>query len=123
MKKGCFLTVIITLTIIVLGIFYLVKFHSEDLLEMGKEQLVEIAQDQIFSNLDELGSNQYSDSLKIVVNNYFKDINSLDIEEELKRIEEFSDDIEVILLDSKIDSAEFDFITNILTKYERRKEN
>jgi uncharacterized membrane protein len=123
MKKGCFLTVIITLTLIVLGIFYLVKFHGEDLLEMGKEQLVEIAQDRIFSNLDELGSSQYSDSLKIVVNNYFKDINSLDIEDELKRIEEFSDDIEVILLDSKIDSAEFDFITNILTKYERRKEN
>jgi uncharacterized membrane protein len=123
MKKGCFLTVIITLTIIVLGIFYLVKFHGEDLLEMGKEQLVEIAQDRIFSNLDELGNSQYSDSLKIVVNNYFKDINSLDIEDELKRIEEFSDDIEVILLDSKIDSAEFDFITNILTKYERRKEN
>jgi hypothetical protein len=123
MKKGCFLTVIITLTLIVLGIFYLVKFHGEDLLEMGKEQLVEIAQDRIFSNLDELGNSQYSDSLKIVVNNYFKDINSLDIEDELKRIEEFSDDIEVILLDSKIDSAEFDFITNILTKYERRKEN
>ena len=123
MKKGCFLTVIITLTIIVLGIFYLVKFHGEDLLEMGKEQLVELAKDQIFSNLDDLGTNQYSDSLKIVINNYFKDINSLDIEDELKRIEEFSDDIEVILLDSKIDSAEFDFITNILTKYERRKEN
>jgi hypothetical protein len=123
MKKGCFLTVIITLTLIVLGIFYLVKFHGEDLLEMGKEQLVEIAQDRIFLNLDELGNSQYSDSLKIVVNNYFKDINSLDIEDELKRIEEFSDDIEVILLDSKIDSAEFDFITNILTKYERRKEN
>jgi len=123
MKKGCFLTVIITLTLIVLGIFYLVKFHGEDLLEMGKEQLVEIAQDRIFSNLDELGNSQYSDSLKIVVNNYFKDINSLDIEDELKRIEEFSDDIEVILLDSKIDSAEFDFITNILTKYEQRKEN
>ena len=123
MKKGCFLTVIITLTIFVLGIFYLVKFHGEDLLEMGKEQLVELAKDQIFSNLDDLGTNQYSDSLKIVINNYFKDINSLDIEDELKRIEEFSDDIEVILLDSKIDSAEFDFITNILTKYERRKEN
>lgn len=54
---------------------------------------------------------------------HFKDINSLDIENELKRIEEFSDDIEVILLDSKIDSAEFDFITNILIKYERREEN
>ena len=123
MKKGCFLTVIITLTIVVLGIFYLVKFHGEDLLEMGKEQLVQMAQDQIFTNISDLENNEYSDSLKIVVENYFRDINSLDIENELKRIEEFSDDIEVILLDSKIDSAEFDFITNILTKYERREEN
>jgi uncharacterized membrane protein len=123
MKKGCFLTVIITLTIVVLGIFYLVKFHGEDLLEMGKEQLVQMAQDQIFTNISDLENNEYSDSLKIVVEKYFKDINSLDIENELKRIEEFSDDIEVILLDSKIDSAEFDFITNILTKYERREEN
>lgn len=123
MKKGCFLTVIITLTIFVLGIFYLVKFHGEDLLEMGKEQLVQMAQDQIFTNISDLENNEYSDSLKIVVEKYFKDINSLDIENELKRIEEFSDDIEVILLDSNIDSAEFDFITNILTKYERREEN
>lgn len=123
MKKGCFLTVIISLTIIVLGIFYLVKFHGEDLLEMGKEQLVEIAQDQIFANIEELNNNQYSDSLKIIVESYFKKINTLDIENELKRIEEFSDDIEVILLDSKIDSAEFDFIINILNKYEQRKEN
>ena len=123
MKKGCFLTVIISLTIVVLGIFYLVKFHGEDLLEMGKEQLVQMAQDEILTNISELENNEYSDSLKIVIENYFKDIKSLDIETELKRIEEFSDDIEVILLDSNIDSAEFDFITNILTKYERREEN
>lgn len=123
MKKGCFLTVIITLTIVVLGIFYLVKFHGEDLLEMGKEQLVQMAQDEILTNISELENNEYSDSLKIVIENYFNDIRSLDIETELKRIEEFSDDIEVILLDSNIDSAEFDFITNILTKYERREEN
>lgn len=123
MKKGCFLTVIISLTIVVLGIFYLVKFHGEDLLEMGKEQLVQMAQDEILTNISELENNEYSDSLKIVIENYFNDIRSLDIETELKRIEEFSDDIEVILLDSNIDSAEFDFITNILTKYERREEN
>lgn len=67
MKKGCFLTVIITLTIVVLGIFYLVKFHGEDLLELGKEQLVQMAQDQIFTNISDLENNEYSDSLKIVV--------------------------------------------------------
>ena len=74
-------------------------------------------------HLKGLDNNEYADSLSVVVTQYFKKLKGLDIEEELKRIEEFSDDIEVILMDSQIDSAEFDFIKNILTKYEKRKEN
>ena len=123
MKKGCFLTVIITLTLILIIVFYLARFHGEDLIELGKGKLVEFAQSKIESDIDDLADGEYVDSLKIVIGNYFEDINKLDVEKELERIEEFSDDIEVILMDSKIDSAEFDFITNILVKYEQRKEN
>ena len=47
----------------------------------------------------------------------------MDVSLSLDRIEEFSDDIEVILMDSKIDSAEFDFVNKILTKYDKSKEN
>lgn len=123
MKKGCFITVIVVLTIILIGIFYLVKYKGEELLDFGKNKLVEYAEMQIVSDIDDLEQNEYVDSLKIVVSEYFKKIDTLDVKEELERLEEFSDDIEVILIDSKIDSAEFDFITNILVKYEQRKEN
>ncbi len=123
MKKGCFLTVIVVLTVILIGVFYLVRFHGEELIELGKDKLVEFAQNQIESDIEKLDDNEYVDSLKIVIGNYFEDIDKLDVEKELERIEEFSDDFEVILMDSKIDSAEFDFITNILVKYEQRKEN
>jgi hypothetical protein len=123
MKKGCFISVMVFLTIALIAVFYLVKHHGEDLLELGKNQLVELAQEQIFTDIGKLENNQYSDSLKVVVENYFKNIDKFEINEELTRIEEFSDDIEVVLMDSRIDSAEFDFITNILIKYERRKEN
>jgi hypothetical protein len=123
MKKGCFLTVIVVLTVILIGVFYLVRFHGEDLIELGKDRLVEFAQNQIESDIEKLDDNEYVDSLKIVIGKYFEDIDKLDVEKELERIEEFSDDFEVILMDSKIDSAEFDFITNILVKYEQRKEN
>ena len=123
MKKGCFLTVIISLTIILLAVFYFVKFHGEDLLEIGKEKLVEYAQSKLQGDIEDLEDGEYVDSLKIVIGDYFDNINELDVENELERIEEFTDDIEVILMDSRIDSAEFDFITNILVKYEQRKKD
>ncbi|MCB0732361.1 MAG: hypothetical protein KDC88_15155 [Ignavibacteriae bacterium] len=123
MKKGCFISVIIFLTILLMVIFYTVRFHGNEILEAGKDKLVELAISKIHSDINNLESNNYVDSLKIVVDNYFENLDSLDIKKELEKIEEFSDDIEVIFLDSKIDSAEFDFITNILVKYEQRKEN
>jgi len=123
MKKGCFLTVIISLTILLMGIFYLVRYHGEELIEFGKEKLIQITQNNIVSKIEDLEKNEFTDSLNIVVEQYFKDIEKLDIKKELERIEEFSDNIEVIFMDSRIDSAEFDFITNILMKHEQRKEN
>jgi len=123
MRKGCFLSIIITLTIVLLTVFYLVRFHGENLLEFGRDKLVEFAQNKIQTDIADLENNEYTDSLKIVINQYFKNIENLEVDKELERIDEFSDDIEVILMDSKIDSAEFDFITNRLIKYEQRKEN
>lgn len=128
MKKGCFISVILVLTLVVLSVYYLVKFHGQDLLDMGKEKLIELASADIQYKIEEikiqgLANNKYADSLSVVVTQYLEDLKGLNIEEELKRIEEFSDDIEVVLMDSQIDSAEFHFITNILTKYEKRKEN
>jgi hypothetical protein len=123
MKKGCFVSVIIFLTVAVLAIFYIIKFHGEDMLEMGKDQLITFAREKIESDIADLQNGQYADSLKIAVDQYFNDLRKLDVSTSLQRVEEFADDIEVIMMDSKIDSAEFDFVINLLTKYERRKEN
>ena len=118
MKKGCFISVIVTLTIALLIIFYLVKFHGESLLELGKEKLIELAEEKIINDIDNLDNSQYADSLKIVLEDYFSNLDSARIEESLEKIDEFSDNFDVIMMDSKIDSAEFEFITNILMKHE-----
>ena len=123
MKKGCFLTTIISLTFLVLVIYYFVRYHGEELIEVGTQQLVEYAQTKLEGDIDNLEDNGYVDSLKVVLGNYFSQIKELDIKTELERIEELADDFEVILMDSKVDSAEFDFITNRLVRYEQRKEN
>ena len=103
----------------ILAVFYLVRFHGEDILEVGSEKLVEFTQSKIESDIDKLDDDLYVDSLKLFLNNYFSSLKELDIKTELERIEELSDDFEVIFMDSKIDSAEFDFITNRLGRYEQ----
>lgn len=119
MKKGCFLSVIGFLTILVIVVFYVVKFHGEDLLELGKDKLVEMAQNKIENDISNLQNGEYADSLKIVIGKYFENINKMNVTEELETIERFADEIEIIMMDSKIDSAEFDFITKLLTKHEQ----
>jgi hypothetical protein len=123
MKKGCFISVIVILTILLLIVFYLFKFHGDEILELGKNKIVELAETKFYDDIDNLSENKYSDSLKIVLQNYFNSIDSLDIKEEMNKIDELSDGLNAIFNDSKIDSAEFEFITKVLTKYERRKEN
>lgn len=116
MKKGCFLTVFIGLSLLVIVSYYLVKFHGEEILDLGTEQLFQIAQSKIESDLNTVEDNLYADSLRIAVENYFNDIKELDPQFQLERIEELADDFEVILMDTQIDSAEFDFVIKRLVK-------
>ena len=123
MRKGCFITIIVSLTVITLIIFYLFKFYGNDILMIGKDKVVELAEYKIFDDLDKLENKEYNDTLKILIRNYFKETDTLEIEKNLKRIGELTDNIEVIVRDSKIDSLEFDFIKTTIVKYDKRKKN
>ena len=119
MKKGCFLTVIISLTIIIVTTYYLVRHHGEEILEIGTEQLFDIAQTKIESDISETEYGIYSDSLKVAVADYFDQLKDYNPKEQLEKIEELADEFEVILMDAQIDSAEFDFIIRRLVKNEK----
>ena len=116
MKKGCFISVVIILTVVVMAIFYLFKFYGNDILELGKDKVLELAEYKIFNDLDNIDNLEYADSIKIVIENYFDNIDVLEIENQVEKIEELTDNMEVILKDSRIDSLEFDFIKTILIK-------
>ena len=119
MKKGCFLTVIISLTLLVLISYFLVKFYGEDILEMGTEKLYQIAQTKIENDINNTEYNSYTDSIKVAVQNYFNQLKDLEPQLQLERIEELADNFEVILMDSQIDSTEFDFVIKRLVKHEK----
>ncbi len=118
MKKGCFISVILALTIIVAGVFYFVKNHGSDIVAYGTDKIVDYAQVKLFNEIDELQFSQYNDSLKIFVTNYFENIDTSNIEFELNKIEEISENIEAITIDKLIDSSEFSFIKKVLNKNE-----
>lgn len=118
MKKGCFLSVIVALTILIFAVFYIIRYHGEELLDVGTGKLVELAQEKIEKDILELEDNQYVDSLKEFTSNYFLQLNNLDIQVKLERIEELTDNFEVIFMDSIIDSTEYDFIINRLSRNE-----
>ncbi len=120
MKKGCFISVIAVLIILLLGVFYLFKFHGSELLEVGKDKVVELSEYKIYSELDNLENKQFTDSLKIVIKKYFRDIDTLEIRNQVEKIKELTDNIDVITKDSKIDSFEYKFILRTLSNYERR---
>lgn len=120
MKKGCFVSVIVFLLILLLVLFYLVKYHGTEILEAGKDQVIELSEYKIFNTLDNLENSNFNDSLKIVIKNYFNDIDTLDIKNQVKKIEELTDNINVITKDSEIDSLEFNFIIKTMHNNERR---
>lgn len=118
MRKGCFISVIVFLTLVLIAVFYLVKFHGEDLLNVGKEKMIELTQNKVLSDIESIEQNEYADSLKIVLSKYFDNMKELEVDDGLNKIEEFTDNIDVILMDSRIDSIEFDFLTKRLLNNE-----
>ena len=117
MKKGCFISVIIVLTLIVAATFYIFKFYDEEIKEFGKSKMIELAESKINNNLDELPNQQFVDTLKIAWSNYLENVEDAIIEDgfiQINKIEEIVDNFEVITMDNQIDSAEYKFIIKLL---------
>lgn len=117
MKKGCFISVIIVLTLLVATTFYIFKFYDEEIKEFGKAKMIELAESKINNDLDELPNQQFVDTLKISLSRFLENIEDEILEDGLiniNKIEEIADNFEIITMDNKIDSAEYKFINKLL---------
>ena len=123
MKKGCFIAVIITLTVSLLLIFYAIKYFGDDITKFGKEKITNLAHEKINSDIAKIEKSNYADSLQQIVDNYFNDSSKVDIEAQLEGLKEFGQNIEAIINDSQIDSAEYAFLKQTIKNNERRKKN
>lgn len=112
MKRGCFFSVVIGLTLIIGIGFYIIKNYGDDFLRFGKEKVIEIAYDEIEKKVNLLEDSKYQDSLKIKLKYYFTNLETKDLEQ----AEAVLNKIEYFIKDKSIDSTEYQLITDLLNK-------
>lgn len=123
MKKGCFFSVIIFLTIAIGIGFYLYKKYSPQIKDFSKRKLVEISSNEINNKISELKNSIYKDSLKIYFEDQIEILKNADFNETINEFGRISEQIKFSLDDGVIDSTEFLILKNMALINERPKKN
>ena len=116
MKKGCFFSVIIFLTIAVGIGFYLYKKYSPQIKDFSKRKLVEISNNEINDKIRELKESIYKDSLKIYFKEQIERLKNTDFNETINEFGRISEQIKFSAEDGIIDSTEFIILKNMALK-------
>ena len=126
MKKGCFIKVIIALTIIIAAVLYIVENHFDDLiLKPGEVIIKDIVFKEINKKMQFVKNTPEKDSLKALMSSYLS--NKLHNERKLnsRDFEDLIDSINTALDDSIISPSEYQKLKSSFEKEinERPKKN
>jgi|YelNatPaOPRAMG01_1025707.scaffolds.fasta_scaffold00174_34 hypothetical protein len=112
MKKGCFVKIIVLLTILTAVVLYLINNKFDNLVfNPGKKILI----NQINRDLEFVKDSPQKDSLKLLINNYIMEIKNINSVYG-KQINLFADSLKVALKDSIIDEREYKKLSVMLNK-------
>jgi hypothetical protein len=126
MKKGCFLKIIIALTIVVAAVLYIIQFHFDDLvMNPAKEYFSELFVKEVDDELNFIEESPEKDSLRILLKSYLQDKFTNTKELSNKDIDWLIDSVKVVVKDSVISIEDLDKIKNLIENkgYERSKKN
>lgn len=120
MKKGCFVKIIIVLTIVVAGITYIVQNRFEDFIfKPGKKLIAPMFLKNFDEQLKDVKNSPQKDSLKALVADYIEGAQNLkELSEDSLRV--FFKSIDYTIVDSVITNAELDKIKKLLDKKEKK---
>jgi len=126
MKKGCFIKLIIVLTIVVAAVLYIIQNHFDEWIGTPvKEFFSEYFVENIDDELNFIEASPQKDSLRVLLKDYL--VNKFDATQEIsnKDIEWLVDSVKVIVKDSIITEEDLTKIKNLikLKGYERSAEN
>ena len=122
MKKGCFLKIIIVLTILIAGVLYIFENHFDDfILKPGENIIKDLVFSDINKKMEFVRNTPEKDSLRILINQFVSD--KLHKEHKLDggEIEKLIDSVSSVLNDSTISIDELDNLKSLFKKDENER--
>jgi len=123
MKKGCFLTIVVLLTVLISSGIYLYKKYGYKLEDYGKEKLMSIALNKLNEKINKMDKSIYNDSLKLFIETKTEDLKKQNFEIAMNRFQSMIDYVKIIIEDNKVDSTEFNNLKKLTLENERSKKN
>jgi len=126
MKKGCFIKIIIVLTIIIAAILYILQNHLDDVvINPGKKLISDLIVGGIDDELNCIRETPEKDSLRFLLKEYLKDKISKTKEINTGDLNWIIDSIKVIVTDTLITQNNLNRIKELinLKDYERSKKD
>lgn len=126
MKKGCFFTTVVILTILIGSGIYIYRNHKELVIRWIKPMVVNNIRKETEKDIAKIKDPQYKDTLKALISHYAELVKNND-HYDLNKGQDFMDELQYILHRKKIDSTDIRQLTDFLNKeklaYERSEKN
>lgn len=121
MKKGCFLTTVVTGTILIGIIFYIGDKHGDKIVDFFKGRVVKLTLDSADEYFDKLTQTEYKDSLKTLWNNAFKNAEQMEFDDGINYISGILSKIDSFAKDSLISAEELSAIKTLIENENNKK--
>jgi hypothetical protein len=120
MKKGCFIKIVIVLTIVIAAIAYIIQNKFDDFIfQPGKKIIAPLFLKSFTSELKYVRDSPQKDSLKALVKSYIENAQNVkDLSEDSLKV--FFRSIDYSIIDSVITNAELDNIRKLINQKELR---
>jgi hypothetical protein len=117
MKKGCFLKIVIIITILIAAILYIFENHFNDfILKPGENIIKDIVFKDINTKMKFVKATPEKDSLSVLINNFIHNKIHKEHKLESKELEVLTDSVETVLRDSLVSRNELDHLKILFNK-------
>lgn len=110
MKKGCFLTTVVSGTILIGIIFYIGEKHGDKIVDFFKGRVVELTSESADDYFEQLVQSEYKDSLKVLWKDVYDKAKLMEFEDGLNYMSGVLLKMERFTKDSLISADEFNAI-------------
>ena len=119
MKKGCFFSFLVFLTLAVGVCVYISKYHKDIIKNFARDRIVNLAHDELSEKLEKTEKSPYKDSLRTEINRFFREHKDLPFDSMKYNFSRVIEKTKIIIDDNKVDSAEYFQLKKLLINYER----